>query len=493
LLKSKTTTLRWSGPTVKEYTTKGYVFTKKDDFFEVAISDLSPRSNKRIDVICDYCGDEYDTMYSNYARQKERSPNKKDCCKDCVHKKGKDTVINYSMKPSKQNLKKTIERINKEKSTSISNNLNFYSDDIFNLIKDKKELLSSFKKAFSDRRYKLIATYISPKKDLQFYCSKHKVEGKMSISINDFMNGKGCEHCKAERNVPKNGSFNTYKIVKNVFSEKNCTLISDSFMNAKVKLLYICNNHKDLGIQTATYSQFQKLKRGCARCHYDGTRGKHSHLWKGGVSPVNLYMRNILHRWKRDSMIACNFKCVITGDDFEVIHHLNNYSDMLQKALTELDLVGKDVKDYSDSELIALQKRLEQIHYENGLGICLRKDIHDLYHKLYGKVNNTPEEFEEFANRFHTGEFDEKLANLIEERQRKKEKKQKSKIHPNVLKASLLEINGVRKTIREWADTFGISITTLRRRIESGWKKSELHLPVSSIRHSKLSHKKVSA
>jgi len=75
----------------------------------------------------------------------------------------------------------------------------------------------------------------------------------------------------------------------------------------------------------------------------------------------------------------------------------------------------------------------------------------------------------------------------------KKENQQKEKIHHNVLKASLLEIEGEKRTIREWADLFGISITTLRNRIESGWDKSKLHLPPGSIRHTNPPRKKISA
>ncbi|OHD25758.1 MAG: hypothetical protein A2Y34_05515 [Spirochaetes bacterium GWC1_27_15] len=62
------------------------------------------------------------------------------------------------------------------------------------------------------------------------------------------------------------------------------------------------------------------------------------------------------------------------------------------------------VLDYTNEELELIEQQFILIHNKYPLGVCLTKNIHDLYHNLYGN-DNTPEQFEEFTKRYQLGEF----------------------------------------------------------------------------------------
>lgn len=65
--------IRWNNSNRDWYELKGYVYTKRNDFFNVVAKDLMPHSSKKVSVVCDYCGEEFNTQYairSCYQREK---------------------------------------------------------------------------------------------------------------------------------------------------------------------------------------------------------------------------------------------------------------------------------------------------------------------------------------------------------------------------------------------------------------------------------------
>lgn len=73
-------TMAWM-PTNKDYyIDKGYVFTKMRDTFLVKAEDLPEKSNKKVAVQCDYCGQIYETSFKVLMNGREKG---KDCCKEC--------------------------------------------------------------------------------------------------------------------------------------------------------------------------------------------------------------------------------------------------------------------------------------------------------------------------------------------------------------------------------------------------------------------------
>lgn len=133
--------------------------------------------------------------------------------------------------------------------------------------------------------------------------------------------------------------------------------------------------------------------------------------WKGGKTPIYSELRTQISEWKQKSMEYCNYRCVITGLYFDNIHHLYNFRDIVDILHLEMK---QRVEDYTELEFKAIISFLKKKHTEHGLGACLVKDIHKLFHDNYGYTNNTYQQFEDFSNRYYKGEFDNKLEEKLQ-------------------------------------------------------------------------------
>lgn len=96
-------------------------------------------------------------------------------------------------------------------------------------------------------------------------------------------------------------------------------------------------------------------------------------------------------------MKNCNYKCVITGERFDDIHHLYGLNLILNEALDELGIdVKTDINDYTQEELDNILFTFRKIQSKYPLGICLTKEIHKKFHEIYGFGNNTEAQWNEF-------------------------------------------------------------------------------------------------
>lgn len=180
-----------------------------------------------------------------------------------------------------------------------------------------------------------------------------------------------------------------------------------------VLVSYICKKHKEKGTRSIQLCNFKKGHR-CWFCGRENAAqkqtGENSHWWKGGITSIHQYLRNNLSDWYKDTMISCAYKCVLTGHNFDTIHHLYSFNEIVFKTIEVLSLpIYKEVNMYSHEDLISLEKTCLQLHYKYGLGVCLSVPLHNLFHIEYGKGNNTSEQFDKFVERYKFGEFDSEL------------------------------------------------------------------------------------
>lgn len=132
-----------------------------------------------------------------------------------------------------------------------------------------------------------------------------------------------------------------------------------------------------------------RRKLGCLRVN------KHESNYKDITRFIQ--RRNI--DWKKASMEACGYKCVVTGGEFDDIHHLYSKNMIIQETLDYYNLDDSfDINEVSEDFRNEFLKTFEMLQSKYPLGVCLTRDLHKQFHIRYGFGDNTPEQFEEFLN-----------------------------------------------------------------------------------------------
>lgn len=103
--------------------------------------------------------------------------------------------------------------------------------------------------------------------------------------------------------------------------------------------------------------------------------------------------------WKKESAKNCNYRCVISGDSFDDIHHLYSrnsiISDMFRKHPDwDPNINFNDLPDCTKKIIAEAYYNEQSLH---PLGVCLRHDLHKQFHDKYGYGDNTPSQFYQFV------------------------------------------------------------------------------------------------
>lgn len=148
----------------------------------------------------------------------------------------------------------------------------------------------------------------------------------------------------------------------------------------------------------------------CKQCEFEDLAllhtGSGNSWWKGGATEISLMGRNNIANWKKQSMMSCNYKCIITGEPFDNIHHLYGFNLIVRDALKNLNMVYDEKRNnYTEEEMLLISSEINRVHDLHPLGVCLREDVHDLFHKMYGVGDNTPDQWFEFVEKINSKEI----------------------------------------------------------------------------------------
>lgn len=118
----------------------------------------------------------------------------------------------------------------------------------------------------------------------------------------------------------------------------------------------------------------------------------------GCYNYLSEYIRKRNTEWKKLSAKKCEYKCVITGDKFQDIHHLYGMNRIIKETLLSLNYPENiSINQLSQNDIDIILKRFYEVQNKYPLGICLTSDIHRKFHDVFGYGDNTPDQFNEFC------------------------------------------------------------------------------------------------
>jgi len=438
----------WRNNTRDWYESKGYKWTKQGEPFAVDVMDLHDGSTQLVLFSCDSheCNMVFKLQWRFY---KQRiNPNSLSFCSNCKRRSGEDpkkfrdkietefnkfghkllnkneyynnnSRLQYICKKHKSlgiqhttwrnfNTNKNAclncknEKISKSNKGRILRNNSLYK------VSDSKTVFENFKKFFEDRDYILVPDQVIKNKNttLNYICLKHISSGLKKIRIDHFMNGSGCKECASDV-VRK--EFNKDDLIK-LFNEVNAKFIANEpYRDLKQKFKYICNIHQEMGVQEVRLDHLIDRQRipckACLREIKSAVSGELHPGWKGGITKISEYFRREIEAWKRESILKGNNRCILTGGTNIIVHHLYPFHKILYEAL---EINGLEIREqvgmYSNLELEIITDTLIRLHKIYGLGVCLDKKLHVLFHSIYG-YETYVKDFEDFMKRFKHGEF----------------------------------------------------------------------------------------
>lgn len=121
---------------------------------------------------------------------------------------------------------------------------------------------------------------------------------------------------------------------------------------------------------------------------------------------IHDYLRanNVL--WKKESMENSKYKCVLTNERFDDIHHIHSFNLIVSEVIEILNIdLQKSIDDFSKEELKEILSTFREIQNLYPKGVCLSKYIHKLFHDLYGYGNTTEKDWNEFVVNYKNNKY----------------------------------------------------------------------------------------
>lgn len=363
-----------SGLNVKHYERLGYKIPRQKSSnsnkmivprgtrITVNVEDLPRGSNVEVPCVCDFCGKTYKRKYMIIRKEKENG-SKFDSCgdKDCFTKLIEITKIE---KYGTTNTAVVCAAVGKKAGRSLKYSL--------------EDFVNEFSKSGKIVQTNLLDTdRLTVSTRIPFVCKSHKDAGVQFTTLDCVKNAKCC--CKYGRDE-RIGDFSrnaTIEEANDICKQKGYTILTKNIKSVDDKIEYICNQHKDYGVQTTTLYGLRKYDKNCKLCHSVTPSGELHWNWKGGSTAKDLETRKSWQyiRWRKEVYRRDNYtcqRCNASGSGVVLnAHHILNFSEY------------EDLK-FDVSNGITLCEKCHHVKYEGS------------FHSIYGVRNNNAEQLKEF-------------------------------------------------------------------------------------------------
>lgn len=178
---------------------------------------------------------------------------------------------------------------------------------------------------------------------------------------------------------------------------KNKTILDYRFSDEEK--MFVVNNYETMSDREIS----EKLGRSETSINNYRFRNKLIKTYENSsYNDLSEYIRRNNLEWKEKSMKNCNYKCVLTGNRFDDIHHIYGLNLILKETLKDLNInIKETMDDYTDQELRLILDAFRTKQNNYPLGVCLTSDIHKQFHDKYGYGNNTIEQWNEFIQDYY--------------------------------------------------------------------------------------------
>ncbi len=228
----------------------------------------------------------------------------------------------------------------------------------------KKFTFKDVQKYFKDQGCKLLETeYINCKTKMRYECKCGNPDCK--ISFDNFKKGTRCKECGIKKMADKRKL--TFDFVYNYFEDHDCLLLETEYISSSTLMKYECECHN---ISEICFDNFKQGKR-CKKCSIKRVSGENHWNYNSDLTDEEREKgRNYpeYREWREDIYERDDYTCQISGErGIELnAHHLESY-------------------DNNEGLRIVVSN-----------GITIGKKYHKKFHKIYGRGNNTTEQFNEF-------------------------------------------------------------------------------------------------